>query len=195
MGILEDRQALRQMLMRRSVRRGQFKLVSGMTSDVYVDGKLTTCHGPAMPLIGRLFLDRFAQRGWKPAAVGGLSIGADPIVAAIAHESVAAGNPIDSFLVRKEAKKHGTQKFIEGIENVAGLPVVVIDDVCTTGGSTADAIEKARAAGMVVLGAVCLVDRLMGAGDKLKTDFDCEFDNVFKITELLENSAGPSYSN
>lgn len=181
-----DREALKEILLRRSVRRGEFKLVSGRTSSVYVDGKLTTLAAAAMPLIGRLVLKKMEQHGWNAEAIGGLSLGADPIVTAVARESLEGGRVIDAFLVRKEAKKHGTQKFIEGIEQTEGLPVVIVDDVCTTGGSTADAIAKAKEAGMRVLGAICLVDREAGAQEMLKERFGCDFDWIFRLSELLE---------
>lgn len=177
---------MKQILLRRSVRRGEFKLVSGRTSSVYVDGKLTTLAAAAMPLIGRLFLEKMEQHGWEPQAIGGLSLGADPIVTAVARESLESGPGIDAFLVRKEAKKHGTQKFIEGIEQTEGLPVVIVDDVCTTGGSTADAIVRAQEAGMRVLGALCLVDREAGAQEMLSARFQCAFDWIFRLSELVE---------
>jgi orotate phosphoribosyltransferase len=185
MSLASDREQLRRLLAGRSVRRGEFKLASGLTSNLYVDAKLTTLYAVAMPLVGRLFLDKIHQHQWKPRAIGGLVLGADPIVNAVARESVEEGAPIDAFLVRKDAKKHGLEKFIEGVNEPAGLAVVIVDDVCTTGGSTVEAIEKARSAGMVVTGAICLVDREEGAEDRL-TKLGCPFDRVFRLTELLE---------
>ena len=179
------RQNLRNLLERRSIRRGSFKLASGLQSDIYIDGKLTTCSAEGTRLVGLAFIDLMARNGWKPAAVGGLVIGADPIVISIARESLESSSPIDAFLIRKEPKKHGLQKFIEGIEYEPGLPVVIVDDVCTTGGSTKDAIDKARDAGMKVLGALCLVDRQMGAEQTMR-ELDCPFDSVFKLSELLD---------
>lgn len=183
----DDREKLKEILMKRSVRTGEFKLVSGQTSSVYVDGKLTTLAAEALPLIGRLFLDKMSEKGWSAEAIGGLSLGADPIVIAVARESLERGRPVDAFLVRKEAKKHGTQKFIEGLEQTQHLNVVIVDDVCTTGGSTADAIEKAQEAGMRVLGAICLVDRESGAKDMLWTRFQCPFEWIFTLSELLRD--------
>jgi orotate phosphoribosyltransferase len=185
MSLASDREQLKRLLAGRSVRRGEFKLASGLTSNLYVDAKLTTLYALAMPLVGRLFLDKIHQHQWKPRAIGGLVLGADPIVNAVARESVEEGAPIDAFLVRKDAKKHGLEKFIEGVNEPAGLAVVIVDDVCTTGGSTVEAIEKARGAGMVVMGAICLVDREEGAEDRL-TKLACPFDRVFRLTELLE---------
>lgn len=181
-----DRERLAALLRQHSIRYGQFKLASGLESSVYCDGKLTTCRAEAMPLVGRCFLEVFARHGWQPKAVGGLVIGADPIVIAIAAESNHHGAPVDAFLVRKESKGHGTRKYIEGLENFEGLPVVMIDDVCTTGGSTDLAIERAQEAGMKVLGAVCLVDREQGAPELFRQKYGLEFDCVFKLTELTE---------
>ena len=173
------------MLAVRSIRRGNFTLASGLTSDIYVDAKLTTLSAAAMPLVGRLFLDKIGQKKWNAEAIGGLVLGADPIVTAVAHESAVDGRLMDAFLVRKEPKKHGLHKFIEGLENPAGLAVVIVDDVCTTGGSTVEAVEKARTAGMTVSGAICLVDREQGAEERLRA-LGCEYDRIFTIAELLE---------
>lgn len=185
MSLGDDREQLKRLLAARSVRRGDFTLASGLTSHVYVDAKLTTLHAPAMPLVGRLFLGNIREHGWQPQAIGGLVLGADPIVSAVARESMESHSPIDAFLVRKEAKKHGLHKFIEGVDEPPGLAVVIVDDVCTTGGSTVEAIEKARRAGMAVLGAICLVDREEGAEERLAA-LDCEFERIFRLPELLE---------
>jgi len=185
-----DLLALKQILLRGSVRFGDFTLVSGQKSNVYVDSKLTTYSAEAIPLIGRAFLRKMAEAGWVPEAVGGLTLGADPIALAIACESIPeAGRPINAFVVRKEGKKHGMQRFIEGLEVTEGLAVVIIDDVCTTGGSTAQAIQKAKEAGMQVLGAICLVDREMGAEELLSRDFACPLVSVFKLSDLRKSDA------
>jgi orotate phosphoribosyltransferase len=179
-----DRSALKAMLVRNSVRFGDFTLVSGEKSDVYVDCKLTTYTPQAMPLIGRLILRKFAERGWHPEAVGGLTLGADPIAFAVARESVTEAKPIPAFVIRKEPKKHGMQRYIEGLDNTSGLPVVVIEDVATTGGSALQALEKAKQAGMRVIGAICLVDREMGARELLEGQHGCPFDSIFKLSDL-----------
>jgi orotate phosphoribosyltransferase len=135
-----------------------------------------------------VFLAKMQELGWSPASVGGLTLGADPIVGAIATQSLEySPHAIDSFLVRKEPKKHGLQKFIEGVadEDTRGLPVVIVDDVCTTGGSTALAINKAREAGMHVIGALCLVDREQGAPQALTMELGCPFESIFTLSELL----------
>jgi orotate phosphoribosyltransferase len=178
------RERLRTILVKRSLRTGNFRLASGKESSFYIDGKLTTCSAEGTRLTGQAFLDVISRNGWQPKAVGGLVIGADPIVIAIARESLDRGTPIDAFLVRKEAKPHGLKKFIEGIEFDGVLDVVMVDDVCSTGGSTIEAIQKAREARMNVLGAVCLVDREMGAEEAMRR-VGCPYDSVFKISELL----------
>ena len=181
---------LRSILLRESVRFGNFTLSSGKVSDVYVDGKLTTLAAEAMPLIGRAFIRKMKEQGWLPEAVGGLTVGADPIAFAIARESLDLGPTINAFIVRKEPKKHGMQRFIEGTESAAGKKVVIIDDVCTTGGSTAQAIVKAKEAGMDILGALCLVDREMGAGDLLWREHHCALGHIFTLSELRPQHDG-----
>ena len=152
------------MLAERSFRLGQFTLSSGATSDYYIDCRTTTLSAEGARLTGLAVLEEIVVRGWKPEAIGGLTMGADPIVTAVAVLS-ASTRPnggvtalIDGFLVRKAEKQHGTGQRIEGFSR-PGARVVVVDDVCTTGGSTVQAIEAARAAGMQVVGAMCLVDR------------------------------------
>jgi len=159
-------------------------LASGQRSHVYVDARLTTCRAEAMPLVGRLFLARMAERGWQPAAVGGLTLGADPIVAAIARESLDQGRNINSYLVRKQTKEHGARRRIEGLWETPPLNVVVVDDVCTTGGSTVQAIEASREAGLIVLGAIGLVDREEGARERIEGRLGCPFDRIFTLAEL-----------
>ena len=173
------------MLKKLSMRTGDFVLASGQRSNVYVDAKLTTCRAAAMPLVGRAFLEKMRERGWRPAAVGGMTMGADPLVAAIARESLEFGSAMDSFLVRKEPKKHGRQRYLEGIESAEGLDVVIVDDVCSTGGSTVKAIQWSRESGMNVLGAICLVDREMGAREAIEEGLGCPFDRVFTLQEVL----------
>lgn len=176
---------LKDMLCRKSVKIGEFTLVSGETSTFYVDSKLTTYSAEAMPLIGSAFLAKMIERGWAPDAVGGLTLGADPIAFAIARESAETGCPVDAFVVRKAAKDHGTQRYVEGISTPRGRRVVIIDDVCTKGGSTAQAVEKALEAGMEILGAICLVDREQGAAEMLRERFGIHLDHLFTLRELL----------
>lgn len=175
---------LKTLLCEKSVRLGEVTLASGQKSGIYVDGKLTTYSPEAMPLVGRAFLQKMAEMGWVPEAVGGLTLGADPIAFAIARESLETGRPIRAFVVRKEPKKHGMQRFIEGMENTSGRQVVLVEDVCTTGGSTAQAIEKVLAAEMRILGAICLVDREMGGKSLLQERFGLTLASIFTLSGL-----------
>ncbi len=172
-------------LRRKSVLRGEFTLASGKKSNVYVDARLTTLHAPAMPLIGEAFLQKMRERGWRADAVGGLTMGADPIVVAVARESLSADKPIDGFLIRKEAKGHGRGRFVEGIPDGNGLSAVIVEDTSTTGGSTIKAIERARDFGFEVLGAIALVDREEGGREAIEAA-GCGFDRIFTLRQLLE---------
>jgi orotate phosphoribosyltransferase len=142
-----------------------FVLASGRTSPVYVDCRLTTTAAEAMPLIGRAFFERVvsATAGAGVDAVGGLTLGADPIAAATAYYSTQTGSAVSWFSVRKEPKQHGTTRWIEGAVE-PGARVAVVDDVVTTGGSTVTAIERCREFGLRVVAVVVLVDRDEGDG-------------------------------
>jgi orotate phosphoribosyltransferase len=182
--LTNERSELKAILCRKSVRVGNFTLASGEKSSVYVDSKLTSCSPEAMPLIGRLFLQKMNECGLHPEAVGGLTLGADPIAFAIARESLDTPHPLNAFVVRKDPKVHGMGRVIAGLENFRDLPVVIIDDVCTKGGSTAQAIESAQAAGMNILGAICLVDRCQGATELLQERFGIHLESIFTLPEL-----------
>ncbi len=151
-------------LARTSFRLGQFKLSSGGTSDYYIDCRTTTLHAEGGRLTGEAILDLLQQNEIEAAAVGGLTLGADPIVSNVATASAwrAISHPgtplIHGFLVRKAEKQHGTGRRIEGFCS-EGARVVIVDDVCTTGASTINAIEAAREAGMIVAAVVCIVER------------------------------------
>ena len=148
------RQKLLTILAQKSFRLGKFKLSSGGTSDYYIDCRTTTLDAKGSRLTGEVFLEEIRQRGWKPKAIGGLTMGADPIVVAV---SVVSGE-LHGFLVRKAEKQHGTGQRIEGFRE-KGARVVIVDDVCTTGTSTIQAIEAAREFGLEVVGVMCLVER------------------------------------
>lgn len=157
---------LRDLLLARSVRHGDFVLASGRRSTYYIDARLTTMSGEGMVLIGALGLDRLAARGWTPAAVGGLTLGADPVAYALAAAAHGRGLSLDAFTVRKEAKAHGTGKRIEGCFRTGGA-VVIVEDVITTGGSAREAITAVEAEGARVLGVLAVVDREEGGRDLL----------------------------
>ncbi len=167
----DARQQLLHLISQQSFRLGQFKLSSGGTSDYYIDCRTTTLHAEGARLTGRVFLDEIERRGWRPQAIGGLTMGADPIVVAVAMLSaqeahmratdVAAASPhelIHGFLVRKSEKAHGTGQRVEGFRE-KGARVVIVDDVCTTGASTVQAIEAAIESGSEIVGVMCLVER------------------------------------
>jgi orotate phosphoribosyltransferase len=148
------RQDLLRLLAYKSFRLGEFKLSSGGTSDYYIDCRTTTLDAKGARLTGQVFFDEIRQRGWKPEAIGGLTMGADPIVVAV---SVVSGE-LHGFLVRKAEKQHGTGQSIEGFRE-KGARVVIVDDVCTTGASTVQAIHVAREYGFHLVGVMCLVER------------------------------------
>jgi orotate phosphoribosyltransferase len=148
------KQQLLEILAAKSFRLGEFKLSSGGTSDYYIDCRTTTLDSRGARLTGQVFWDEIRAQGWKPEAIGGLTMGADPIVVAVA---VVSGE-LSGFLVRKAEKQHGTGQRIEGFRKKSA-PVVIVDDVCTTGASTIQAIEAAREFGFAVIGVMCLVER------------------------------------
>ena len=139
---------------------GDFTLSSGKKATYYVDMRKLTLDHRAAPAIGRLVLD--LVRDLEVDAVGGLTLGADPIANAALHASVAAGAPVDAFVVRKEPKDHGRGRQIEGAE-VAGKRVVIVEDTSTTGGSPLKAAQVAKDAGADVVAVVTVVDRKTGA--------------------------------
>jgi orotate phosphoribosyltransferase len=163
------RAALLRLLARHSFRLGDFQLSSGGRSDYYIDCRTTTLHAEGGRLTGLAILDLLARHGLDPHGVGGLTLGADPIVSNVASASAwralqtPAARLIHGFLVRKAEKAHGAGRRIEGFLEV-NAPVLIVDDVCTTGASTITAIEAAHAAGMRVIGVVCLVERLEAKG-------------------------------
>ncbi len=157
------REQLLAMLAEKSFRLGQFTLSSGGTSDYYVDCRLTTLDANGALATGHVVLEEIRKRGWNADAIGGLTLGADPIVVATSVISAQQGSPIHGFLVRKAEKSHGTAQRIEGFR-AKPARVVIVDDVCTTGASTIQAIEAAREYGFEVVGVLCLVEREEAGG-------------------------------
>jgi len=158
---MTDSEQLAALLRERSVTFGDFVLSSGQRSNYYIDARKTTMSAEGLDLIGRLGLATVRAAGWAPVAVGGLTLGADPVAYAIARASVGSPPQIQAFSVRKAAKDHGTQRLVEGNLS-AGDSVVIIEDVITSGGSARLAIEGVRASGGVVLGVLAVVDREQG---------------------------------
>lgn len=158
---MTDHSVLVTLLAERSAKRGQFTLASGKQSEYYIDARLTTMSPEGLSIIGPLGLSALRQSGWGIDAVGGLTLGADPISYAISYASAFTDRPLRAFTVRREPKSHGTQKTIEGPFN-SGDRVAVMEDVITTGGSALRAIEAVRAANGIVAGVLALVDREEG---------------------------------
>ncbi|HWG38073.1 MAG TPA: orotate phosphoribosyltransferase [Terriglobales bacterium] len=160
---MDDRLQLLDLLARDSFRLGEFQLSSGGTSDYYVDCRTTTLSVPGALLTARVFLEELRQLDPVPDAVGGLTLGADPIVVGVAIESTRSGKPISGFLVRKAEKAHGMGRRIEGQVH-AGMRVAIVDDVCTTAASTVQAIEAAWSEGLEVVAVRCLIEREEAGG-------------------------------
>ena len=151
---------LLELLTEKSYQEREVTLSSGKKSNFYIDCKQTTLTAEGHFLVGQLFNALIAERAPKVEAVGGLTMGADPLASATSLCSFIAGRPLHAFLIRKDPKGHGTEQYLEGLSNLrAGMPVVILEDVVTTGASTIKAIERARAAELDVVLALALVDR------------------------------------
>lgn len=182
-----NRQELLRLIARNSFRLGNFTLSSGLKSDYYIDCRTTTLHAQGAELTGRVFLELLHQKGWNPQAIGGLTLGADPIVTAVAVISAQEHTPIHGFLVRKAEKAHGMGKRIEGFQE-QGANVVIVDDVCTTGSSTVQAIEAAREFGFKIVGVACLVEREEAGGRPAveRAAAPAPFVSLFRASEVKE---------
>lgn len=155
-----------------AVAHGEVTLASGRTADYYVDMRRATLHHAAAPLIGHVMLDMLEEAGVGAVevdAVGGLTMGADPVATAILHAAASRGLDLDAFVVRKAAKEHGLQRRIEG-PDVAGRRVVVVEDTSTTGGSALTAVEALREAGADVAAVAVIVDRDTGARERVEAE-------------------------
>jgi len=181
---MTHRDRLREILVDRSVRLGDFTLASGARSSYYVDARRTTMSAEGQYLTGPVCLDALQASGLAVTHVGGLTMGADPVSYAMARESFARGAPLDGFSVRKQAKEHGTGQRIEG-----GLPrgarCLVVEDSMTTGGSALKAIEALQEFGAEVVGVLTLVDREEGGRERLE-GAGYPLVAVFTGRELLE---------
>jgi orotate phosphoribosyltransferase len=180
---MSARQQLLEILAEKSFRLGDFKLSSGGKSDYYIDCRTTTLDARGAQLTGKVFVEEIQSRRWKPQAIGGLTMGADPIVVAVAVTS----GEIHGFLVRKAEKQHGTGRRIEGFQK-SGAPVLIVDDVCTTGASTVQAIVAAREFGFQIIGVMCLVERIEANGRAAieQAAVGVPFISIFKNTEVRE---------
>jgi orotate phosphoribosyltransferase len=175
---MSERDDLRKLIHDLAVVWGRVTLSSGAEADYYVDLRRLSLHHVGAPLIGKVMLD--LVEGWEFEAVGGLTLGADPVAVAMLHEAHQRGRALDAFVVRKEGKAHGLQRRIEG-PDVAGRRVIAVEDASTTGGSVLAAVEALRDAGADVVGTAALVDR--GAGAAVRAT-GLEFRAAFSLTDL-----------
>ena len=184
---MSHREQLANLLRAKSLVRGEFTLSSGKKSNYYLDCKLTTLDPEGALLTGYCVLELLDEMRVKPDAIGGLSMGADPLVTAAGVVSAIEKRPLPGFLIRKEAKKHGRERQIEGLENPRGKKVVIVDEVCTTGGSTQEAIDAAEHAGCEVIAVISLVDREEGGSEMLRAKYN--YRSIFTDRELLAESS------
>jgi orotate phosphoribosyltransferase len=180
-----DDESLRRLLLERSVQRGDFLLASGRRSSYYIDCRLATMSAEGMVLIGRLGWRAMQRAGWRPASIGGLTMGADPVALAIAAASFGSDPPVNAFSVRKEPKDHGTARLIEGNFH-PGDAVVVVEDVITSGESASRALAAVEQAGGRVLGVLAVVDREQGG----KRALEAEGRQVIALTTVTELGLG-----
>ena len=184
---MEQRQRLKEILLEKSYRKGTFTLTSGKPSDFYIDGKQTTLMAEGAYLCGKLILDLINSTDQNISAVGGMTLGADPIVTAVSIASYLESKPIPAFIVRKEAKGHGTGNYIEGLGNMDnGCTVALVEDVVTTGGTLIQVIERVEDAGFKVGLVVTIVDRQEG-GAKVLEDAGYPLKAIFTREEMLSD--------
>ncbi|POX60630.1 orotate phosphoribosyltransferase [Streptomyces sp. Ru62] len=175
------RGALLQQIKDKAVVHGKVTLSSGLEADYYVDLRRVTLDGEAAPLVGQVLLDLTADLEFD--AVGGLTMGADPVAAAMLHAAAARGRRLDAFVVRKAAKAHGLQRRVEG-PDIAGRRVLVVEDTSTTGGSPLTAVEAVREAGAEVVAVATIVDRATGAAEKIEAGAGVPYRFAFSKDEL-----------
>jgi orotate phosphoribosyltransferase len=187
----EFKRRLAKILVERSYKEGDFLLASGRRSDYYFDCRVTALHAEGSELIGNLFFEAVSEiiaSGTPVKGVGGMTMGADPLVSATTVVSSQKGQPLNGLLVRKESKGHGTNQFVEGLANFeAGDPVVVLEDVVTTGGSLLKACQRIESAGLKIVAVCCILDREEGGREKLK-EAGYELKALFTRRELLEHA-------
>ncbi|WP_319550084.1 orotate phosphoribosyltransferase [Desulfogranum marinum] len=182
---MDERQRLKELLLSKSYREGTFTLTSGKTSDFYVDGKQTTLDAEGGYLCGRLLYELIQNNEQPITGVGGMTLGADPLVTAVSLVSHLDNNPIPAFIVRKEAKGHGTGNYIEGKNNLQpGAVVALVEDVVTTGGTLIKVIERVENEGFKVGLVVTIVDRQEGGAETL-ADHGYPLKSVFTREQLI----------
>lgn len=183
--MITERQRLKEILLEKSYRKGTFTLTSGKTSDFYIDGKQTTLSAEGAYLCGKLLLELINKSGEQIEAVGGMTLGADPLVTAVSLVSFLEERPIPAFIVRKEAKGHGTGNYIEGLKNMPeGCTVALLEDVVTTGGTLLKVIERVEAQGFKVGLVATIVERQEGGVETL-AEAGYRLESIFTREELL----------
>lgn len=182
---MQEKQRLKEILLEKSYRKGTFTLTSGRTSDFYVDGKQTTLDAEGAYLCGKLIHQIIVNCDKPIGAVGGMTLGADPLVTAASMVSFLEKKPIPAFIVRKESKKHGTEAYIEGQSNIPeGAWVALLEDVVTTGGTLIKVIERVENQGYKVGLVITVVDRQEGGGECL-AEAGYKLEAIFSREELL----------
>ncbi|OGR08439.1 MAG: orotate phosphoribosyltransferase [Deltaproteobacteria bacterium RIFOXYD12_FULL_50_9] len=182
---MTDRERLKQLLLEKSYRKGIFTLSSGRTSDFYIDGKQTTLSAEGAYLCGKLLYNIIKENSEQIGAVGGMTLGADPLVTAVSLISYLEKTPIPAFIVRKESKKHGTEDYIEGRNNIpVGTRVALVEDVVTTAGTLIKVIDRVEAQGYRVGLVVTVVDRQEGGSEAL-ADKGYPLRAIFTKQEML----------
>lgn len=182
------RDRLLDLFIERSFRLGDFTLASGRKSDFYIDCRVTTMHAEGQVLLGRVGFDALEEAEWTPDVIGGLTMGADPIAYAVAGESFRRGKPIHAFSVRKQAKRHGTGRRVEGCFE-SGARVVVVEDVITSGGSALQACEAIKAERGSIIGVLAVVDRQEGGADAIRAG-GYEVRSLFGVDEMKRRAGG-----
>ena len=177
---MSDRDALLDQIKTKAVVHGRVTLSSGKEADYYVDLRRVTLDAEAAPLVGRVMLD--LTRHWEYDAVGGLTLGADPVALSMLHAAAAEGRSLDAFVVRKAGKAYGMQRRIEG-PDVAGRRVLAVEDTSTTGGSVLTAVSALREAGAEVVGVAVIVDRSTGARERVEEE-GCDYVAAYTLADL-----------
>ena len=177
---MSEREDLLEQIKSKAVVHGRVTLSSGKEADYYVDLRRVSLDAVAAPMIGRVMLDLTQDLEYD--AVGGLSLGADPVAGAMMHAAAAQGRVLDAFVVRKAEKTHGLQRRIEG-PDVTGRRVLAVEDTSTTGGSVLDAVQALREAGAEVVAVAVIVDRATGAKEKVEAE-GCEYRYAYGLDEL-----------
>lgn len=176
---------LKELLLKLSYKKGEVTLSSGKKSDFYFDGKQTSLHPEGLYLLGHLFFELIQKKFPGAEAVGGPTLGADPLVSAISLVSFTKNKAIPAFIIRKEPKKHGTKAWVEGEKNLhTGMNVVLVEDVITTGKSLLEACIKAKEFGLNIIGVAGILDREEGGREAVE-DSGYQLETLFKKSDLI----------